>query len=181
MQGTLGYRAISIANVVKQLRKKYEPSSFIYYGLDDARRKLVNQRFWQAWWHHTPRYQQRIGNLYQALARDGRQPALCLSLPAKGIVCGVYPHLPEGVTQMSVIEDDPLLFAQNVHSGSFDFAAANDNQRLALYAFVPSGYRNDLTNAARTLRPRFQQDYTGLLPEAALRVAYRLSGGRHIF
>lgn len=180
MQGTLGYKAISIASVVKQL-PKYEPSSFVYYGLDDVWRKPVNKHFWQAWWHHKPRYQQRIGNLYQALARDGRQPALCLSLPDTGIVCGVYPHLPEGVTQVNVIEDDPLLFAQNAHSASFDFATANDDQTLALCAFVPSSYRNDLTNAARTLRPRFQQDYTGLLPEAALRVVYRLSRGRHIF
>ena len=82
---------------------------------------------------------------------------------------------------MNVIEDDLLLFAQNAHSASLDFAAADDDQILAFYAFVPGSYRNDLTNAVQALRPRFQQDNTGLLPEATLRVAYRLSRGRHIF
>ena len=82
---------------------------------------------------------------------------------------------------MSVIEDDPLLFARNVHRASFDFAAHHDDQTLALYAFVPGSYRNDLTNAVRSLRPRFQQDYTGLLPETALRVVWRLRRGRYVF
>jgi hypothetical protein len=48
-------------------------------------------------------------------------------------------------------------------------------------AFVPTGYQNDFASAVRTLRPRYQQDYTGFVPEVALRAGYRLSAGRHIF
>lgn len=177
MQGTLDHRPTSMANSVKQW-PRYEPSTLIYYGLDDAWRRAGNQQFWQAFWHHTPSYQQRIGSLYQALAGDGHRPALCLCLPAEGVVYSVYPHLPEGVAQTNVIEDDPLLFPQSTYSASFDLAAANDDQTLSLYAFVPSSYRNDLTNAVRTLRPRFRQDYAGLLPETVLRVAYRLKRRR---
>jgi hypothetical protein len=179
MQNTLSFRGISIADVVMQL-PKFEPSSLIYYGLDDVWPKLVNQRFCQAWWHHTPRYQQRIGNLYQALNRNGHQVALCLRLPARGVVCGVYPHLPEEAIQMNVIEADPLLFTQDIHSAPLDFAVTND-QELLLHAFMPSSYGNDLTNAVQISRPRFRQDYTGLLSEVGLGVAYRLSRGRHVF
>lgn len=174
------YRAMSIAEVVKQL-PKYEPSRFIYYELDAARRRPINRRFCQSWWHHTPCYQQRIGNLYRVYAFSGHQPALCLRLPTKGTVCAVYPHLPEGAAQMNVIEDDPLLLTQDANNVSLEIGTSNDNQTLSVYTFVPKSYKSDLTNAVRSLRPRFQQDYTGVLPEAALRVAYRLSRGRHIF
>jgi hypothetical protein len=177
MQDTLGYRGITVGDSVKQL-PHYQPNSFIYYGLDREGDKRSHEHFWHRWWHHTPRYQQRVGYLYQTLARSGRQPALCLRPPTEAPVYAIYPHLPEEATQLQVIADDPLLLRQ---SGQPALFAPVGSEEPSVYAFMPSSYRNDLTTAARALRPQFRQDYAGLFPEAALRLMYRLIPDRHIF
>jgi peptidoglycan/xylan/chitin deacetylase (PgdA/CDA1 family) len=177
LQDRLGYRATSLGRVVPR-PPDHEPSSFVYYV--DDRRELAQSKkcFWQGWWSHTSRYQQRIHNVYQALAASGRRPALCFRLPTSGTVYAVYPHLPEGITPSALIENDCLLWAGAIPS---DVPASTNGRGLSLHAVVPRSFGNDLLTAVWTSRPRSHQDYAGLFTEAAMRVAYRLSGGRHIF
>jgi Polysaccharide deacetylase len=177
MRGTLAYEGVPVCDAVRQL-PQYEPSSLIYSGLDDAPSKTINQRFWHSWWHNTPRYQRRIYNLYQALARNERRPALCLDAAVEGEVFAVYPHLPEESGQLKYVHQDPLLMTSNASTISL---VGRNGHGSSVCAFVPTGYQMDFKSAVHTLRPRFQQDYTGLLPELALRAGYRLSAGRHIF
>jgi hypothetical protein len=177
MTVTFGYGGVPICDTVKQL-PRYEPSSLIYCGLNDGFSKTINQSFWHSWWHHTPRYQQRIYNLYQALAMNERRPALCLDPSVRGDVFAVYPHLPGESTRLKLIADDPLLLKQNSSCVS---SLGINGPDPSVCAFVPSGYRDDFVTSVRTLHPRFQQDFTGFFPEVALRASYRLSAGRHIF
>lgn len=175
----LGYRPSTITDVVNQL-PHFEPLNFIYYTLDQAAKKPTKRHYWKSWWHNPYRYQQRICNLYQALFYSGHRPALCLSLPGRGNLFAVYPQLPVGKTRENVIAYDPLLFAKNDYIGSLDFAACVGSVQ-ALNIYVPSGPGKDFANTMRTSLPRYCQDITGLLPEVGLRLAYRLSRGRHIF
>jgi peptidoglycan/xylan/chitin deacetylase (PgdA/CDA1 family) len=179
LQTSLGYKGVSISTTLKRL-PIYEPSNLIYFRLDSAKLKPIDTCFWRAWWHDRPRYQQRVSNLYQALSVCGRQPALCFDLPPEGVVFGIYPCLPEMDIQMNLIREDPLLFTQGYHY-PFDDLIGADSQELSFYSFIPKTFRKDLFNAMRCSRPRFKQDYSGLLPEVALRVAYRLSRNRKFF
>ena len=184
LQGKLGYRGVPIADAVKQL-PRHEPASYVYFGLEGAGRKQGEHKvrsYRRSWWHNTARYQQRVYNLYQALAHEGRQPALCLEAPSQGSVYAVHPTVPDGIKRVNTVEEDPLLFSVRSPKAKVQsFPMQVTGQEPSLTAFVPKGYEDDMVNAIQALRPRFQQDYTGLFPELALRAAYRLSAGRHIF
>ncbi len=177
LQGKHGYRGVPLSRVVQRL-PTYEPSDFVYYAHDPLQDYPNRMRFLEGWWNHTQRYQQRVYNVYQALATEKRRPALCSHLPAKGTVYGVYPHLPRGITPSVIIEDDSLLWAG---AAPPNVLASTDGRKLSLHAVMPRGFRDDCLTAMRSSRPRSQQDYAGLVTEVAMRVAYRLSGDRHFF
>ena len=163
--------------MVKPLQP-HEPSCFLYFGLEPQAVRMVGRHGWHAWWHQTARYQQRIHSLYQELIRLGERPALSLDMPARGTVYAVYPHLPKGVIPNEVIQVDPLVRPREALRNT-PTTVSGDGHFLRV--FVPKGVGDDLLGALRACRPRCRQDYMGFLPEAALRAAYRLTPGRHIF
>lgn len=172
-----GYRACPIREMVQHL-PGYDPASFIYYGLEHEPAHATTTPHWRAWWHQRLRYQQRISTLYHLLEQRGARPALCVEPPAGQRCYGVYPWLPAGTEPAVRYTDDPLLLTP---SSNLTLDGQNDGSQRGLHAFVPTGYGADVINAARVLHPHTPHDYAGLLPEVALRVAYRLSGDRHIF
>jgi hypothetical protein len=177
LQGKRGYRGISLARLAETLQP-YEPSSFVYYVSDPQHGHESKHGFRQQWWNYTPRYQQRVCNVYEALARNQQRPAVCFHMPAEGTAYAVHPHIPAGITPSARIESDPLLFPAAVAK---EVSGSVNRSGLRLHTIVPGSVGRDLLAAMQAIPPRSHQDYVGIFTETAMRVAYRLSGDRHLF
>lgn len=177
LQGKWGYRGIPLGRLADRLQT-YKPSSFVYFVSDPQQSHEGKRGFRQKWWNYTPRYQQRVCNVYEALAENQQRPAVCFDMPAEGTVYAVHPHIPEGITPSTLIERDPLLFPAAVAKA---VCGSVHRPGLRLHAIVPGSLGRDLLAAIHALPPRSHHDYAGLFTETAMRVAYRLSGNRHLF
>lgn len=171
LRNEVGYQPVRLMDMAAHVTR-YAPTSFIYYTPQDF---LVtdgtSDSSWRLRWR-SAYYEERVSKLYQALAQSGEQPALCVHLPKKAKVFAVDPYLPDGYKPDQVIEQDPLMCS------SEDFKS-HGNDEASLMVYRP-GKRN-LVNLMNMSRPRYRDDFTGLLPEIGLRLAYRLSRGKHIF
>jgi peptidoglycan/xylan/chitin deacetylase (PgdA/CDA1 family) len=179
---TLGYAPARLGDVVAGLPSD-SPDTFIHYpvGLNGASASPAPSRFVRPWWFDRSRYDERVGALYQALSAEGRRPALTVG-PKRGAggagpTFAVYPHLP--ATESNAVAIDPLEPCRKRLRDAVRRATASGDR--SAHAFVPKGLASDVLTAARASRPRRGHDFVALLPEAALRMAYRLTRGRHFF
>lgn len=183
LTGTLGYRPARLGDVVAQLPES-EPEAFVHYTFSGqtAPKAPWQGAYLRRWWHDRSRYERRVGSLYDALVGEGMDPALAVGSkrPAgrRRPTFAVYPHLPAAAVQ-PLRDPDPLDPRFDRLSGAVSEASATANGSSLVFA--PRGRGSDVGTAVRALRPRSSRDYTGLVPEAALRVAYRLTKGRHVF
>lgn len=166
-----GYHGVPIASALSAATPT-RPRSFIYCPFDDGAdlARPPRHRAWSSWWIDRARYQQRIWRLFAALESRGSQPALCLQLPDAGARYAVYPNVPSG--PLNQIERDPL---DDPDTMPWDTVRSD-----AVNVFVPGAARA-LARPATALLPQAGRDLTGLVPEVALRVAYRLTPDRHLF
>jgi hypothetical protein len=183
LTGTLRYTPARLADVVARLPEK-EPDAFVHYTFSrrTAPEAPSQARYLGRWWHDRTRYEQRVGSVYNALVDQGMDPALSVGAKRlagrRGPTFAVYPHLPAADVH-PMRQRDPLdpRFDHLRGTGSEASATANGSCQ----ALAPRGFGSDVGTAARASRPRSSRDYAGLVPEAALRVAYRLTKGRHVF
>ena len=173
----LGCQPVTVAESVATLPSQ-RPNAFVYFPFESPDAKTNNNRHRKPWWENQQRYSARMSSVYRALEHAGFQPALCGILPSDYPVLWVHPHSPS-LPNMEEIQADPLQFSTEelVRKCLGNFDKGTNRVR----GFVPSGVVNDLANAVRYSRPRTRRDYVGILPEVALRLAYRASTGRHIF
>jgi peptidoglycan/xylan/chitin deacetylase (PgdA/CDA1 family) len=161
------------------------PDAFVHYPLhqNGASAERGRRRFFGPWWLDRSRYDERVGAVYGALSAAGRRPALAVgseSTPeAAAHSFSVYPHVLNGATDSQAVAIDPL----EPRRGRFRAVVRGATRpgAHASHAFVPGGLASDVVTAVRASRPRRHADYAAFVPEAALRVAYRVTRGRHVF
>jgi hypothetical protein len=183
LRETLGYQPIRLGDVVAGLPAD-PPDTFVYYELGrNGEAAPTKRRYAGRWWRDRSRYEERVGSVYRALAAEGRAPALKVrsghEAPAPAPAFAVYPHLPRTGAQPAMLELDPLDPQLRGLRKAVVGAAASGNE--SCHAFIPKGIASDLLMAARACRPRRLHDYAGVFPETALRLAYRLTRGKHVF
>jgi peptidoglycan/xylan/chitin deacetylase (PgdA/CDA1 family) len=158
------------------------PDAFVHYPLhrNGSPAERGRRRFFGPWWLERSRYDERVGAVYRALSAEGRRPALTVgtSEPAAPSF-SVYPHVPNGATDAQRVAIDPLEPSRGRIRAVVREATGPGVP--AAHAFVPGGLARDVVTAARASRPRRRADYAAFVPEAALRVAYRVTRGRHVF
>jgi peptidoglycan/xylan/chitin deacetylase (PgdA/CDA1 family) len=181
---TLGYIPVRLGDVVARLPSD-SPDTFVHYplGRNGASAGRVPRHYVGPWWFDRSRYDARVGAVYQALAAEGHRPALTVG-PKRGVdragpTFAVYPHLLANATESNAVAIDPLEPRQKRLRDAVRRATARRDR--SSHTFVPKGLASDLLTVARASRPRRRADYEAFLPEAALRVAYRLTRGRHVF
>ena len=180
LRSTLDHTPARLGDVVAELPAD-SPATFVHYELtsDGAPEARTNHRHLHSWWRNHSRYEERVGAVYRALNDQGHRPALAVGstgAAASARTFAVYPHLPRTNGELEPVEVDPL----EARVGSAVVVAAADTT-ASTHAFTPKSLTSDVVTALRASRPRRRHDFRGLLPEAGLRVAYRLTRGRHVF
>jgi peptidoglycan/xylan/chitin deacetylase (PgdA/CDA1 family) len=181
---TLGLAPARLGDVVAGLPSD-SPDTLVHYPLggNGAAGGHAPGRFARPWWFDRSRYDERVGAVYEALSAEGHRPALTVrSERGRGEsspTFAVYPHLPKGPAESHAVAIDPLEPRRRRLRDAVRGAMARDGR--SSHAFVPAGLTSDVLTAVRASRPRRRADYSAFVPEAALRVAYRLTRGRHVF
>jgi peptidoglycan/xylan/chitin deacetylase (PgdA/CDA1 family) len=162
------------------------PDVLVHYplGRNGASGEHGRRRFFGPWWLDRSRYEERIGTVYRALNAEGRRPALAVgSDPVAGTSgpsFSVYPHVLNGATDSQSLAIDPLEpSSDRLRAAVSDATHGGDSS--SSHAFVPGGLARDVLTAARASRPHRRSEYAAFVPEAALRAAYRVTRGRHVF
>jgi peptidoglycan/xylan/chitin deacetylase (PgdA/CDA1 family) len=169
-------RPVLTCNMVDDL-PRYLPDAWIFYRPEAQAEEAqpVHNRYLRRNWHNLDMYHLRLGTLFEALRRAGKQPVLTLSAEEKGTGAGyaVFPCLPGSANGVRYRPEDPLLVGDGLD------AAGEDG---AWQAFVPpGGYSWDLRAGFRALRPSNWQDLAALPLEVAVRLLHRLRPHRHLF
>jgi peptidoglycan/xylan/chitin deacetylase (PgdA/CDA1 family) len=169
-------RPVLTCNLMEDL-PRYRPDAWILYRPEaqPSGPELAANRYLRRNWHNLDMYHLRLGALFEALRRAGKQPVLTLSAKEKGTGTGyaVFPCLPETANGVRYRPEDPLLIRDGLK------AAGEDG---VWQAFVPpGGYGRDLWAGFRALRPTNWQDLTALPLEVAVRLLHRLKPHRHLF
>ena len=181
---TLGYTPVRLCDMVAGLPGD-SPDTFVHYPLDrnGASADRGRRRFFGPWWLDRSRYEERVGAVYGALSAEGHRPALVVDSGGRREEAGptfeVYPHLRTEKIDSYFVSIDPLEPTRKRVRAVV--RGATESGGRSSHAFVPGGLTSDVLAAARASRPRRRADYTAFIPEAALRVAYRLTRGRHVF
>ncbi len=129
-------------------------------------------------WSRSELYFERLSTIYRTLCALGHQPALSLEREPSGRTFAVYPEVPAGQAQM--IPFDPLAGNRIGSSGWRRLFSLLDRQD-GLHVFGPPGPAEQLRVLMDLGMPRHAQDLTGLAPETAVRLAYRLRRSRLLF
>ena len=184
LRQTLGLVPVRLDHVVAGLPSD-SPDTFVHYPLggNGAAAGWAPGRFVRPWWFDRSRYDERIGAVYEALSAEGHRPALTVRSERGGggsrSTFAVYPHLPTGAAESHAVAIDPLEPRRRRLRDAVRGVMAREDR--STHAFVPAGLASDVLTVARASRPRRRADYSAFVPEAALRLAYRVTRGRHVF
>jgi peptidoglycan/xylan/chitin deacetylase (PgdA/CDA1 family) len=173
----LGCQPVSLAASMATL-PSYTPNAFVYLPLQSADSIACTNDGGRRSWANEQLYCARIFSLFRALEFSGLQPALCASMPAVHPLLWVHPHNPNLANSRNVQVDPMGLSAEQLAHKYFE---GTDLHSHSVLGFVPGGRMHDLATTLRCSRPRALRDFTGIIPETALRLAYRASNGRHLF
>lgn len=136
---------------------------------EGARRRL---------WTRSELYLERISILYRALTALGRDPTLALDADGTGDAYAVYPEVPEHKGKSIYL--DPLAARRVGSRGWHRLLGLLDGAR-GLHTFLPPSRAEQWALLADMSLPRHRQDLTGFFPEAAVRLAQRVSKGQMVF
>ena len=173
----MGCRPVTVAETVTSLARP-QPSAFIYFPFQAQNAKASDDGYGKTRWGNQQRYCARVYSVFQALEHAGFQPALCGMLPSDCPLLWVHPHSPN-LPRTEVMRADPLQFSAEELVRKYFLNLDQGTDRVR--GFAPSGFMTELTNALRYGKPRSRRDCAGVFPEVALRLAYRVSAGRHVF
>jgi peptidoglycan/xylan/chitin deacetylase (PgdA/CDA1 family) len=172
----LRHQPVTVGEMVRTLPRSC-PDAFVYFPLQ-AGRGEAEIRTTATGWAKENHYCARAFSVYQALVLSGFDPALCGTPPRDRPVLWVHPY-PTRSSDTEAIRADPLQFTAQELAEKY-LGDISGGEAL-VRGFIPSGFTTDVLNAVRYSKPQSWRDCAAVLPEVALRLAYRASAGRHIF
>ncbi len=157
-----GYSSVTINSVVEHMiPPMVTPSCYLYMGIPDSEMPSGPE---SRLWAKQVYYEERIGNLYDALHNSGRESIVCFELPPSGDVFAAAPYLPDA--EYDEVYNDPLFWKES--------PPMPDEGNHRIKAYLPAPFDLTLMAAFRALRPKNWRDFSGLWPETFQRIRYRL-------
>jgi len=168
-----GYAGVTVRESLATL-PVHEPDTLIFYSADGVVASSPSNGLpSRATTRRAGPYHQRVWRLFQSLEERGARPALCAALPDDRGGYAVHPCLPATRSTLTHVTLDDVLARRD--------AAPHNGNAAAVVVLVPDSGLGGALDAGRATLPRVGRDLAALVPEVALRVAYRLTPEKHLF